>query len=119
MSDYLCKHCESAFVEGIRGQTHICALNGSLVTLNCSTPSTNLTSSSKWFSKQSNGSVLTEVSADERHAIHTSDTNQSTLTIKHVGESDAKVYCCGNDTNPCDQCSVQLRVTGRTLVKNY
>ncbi|XP_056228791.1 uncharacterized protein LOC130166951 [Seriola aureovittata] len=94
------------YISGIHGRAKsICAIKGSSVDLRCSAG--NSTSSNKWYTVEEDGNkyVMTEIPVDgHRVTYNMSDKNQPTLTIKDLRESDAKFYCCSENTGhsyPC------------------
>ncbi|KAE8300515.1 hypothetical protein D5F01_LYC00656 [Larimichthys crocea] len=101
------------YISGVQGRKNsICALKGSSVDLPCSAE--HPTSNIKWYTEQRNF-VLNEVSADgNRVTYNMSEENHTALTIKDVTESDAKFYCCRENTDKPELCGpnrIQLHVT--------
>ncbi|XP_027138455.1 uncharacterized protein LOC113746560 [Larimichthys crocea] len=104
------------YISGVQGGTNsICALKGSSVDLPCSAE--HPTSNIKWYIEHWNGykHVLNEVSADGNRVTYSmSEEHHTTLTIKDVTESDAKFYCCRENTDKPELCGpnrTQLHVT--------
>ncbi|XP_073326891.1 B-cell receptor CD22-like [Pagrus major] len=102
-------------ISGDQGQENIiCALKGSSVDLHCSAQ--HPTTSAKWYTVHRNDSkdVLRKLSTDDnRVTYNVSPESDFTLTIKDLGESDYKKYCCRESTDQPDLCwknSTELRV---------
>ncbi|KAL3996851.1 fibulin 1/2 [Sarotherodon galilaeus] len=101
------------------GETRICALKGSSVDLHCSHQ--HLTSSSKWFTIDWDGSkyVQSELSVDgQRVTYNMSEEKNPALTINVLRESDANTYCCMKTTDSRVLCSlneITLQVVAGTL----
>ncbi|XP_055360928.1 uncharacterized protein LOC114859185 isoform X2 [Betta splendens] len=99
------------YMSGIQAeQKTVCALKGSSVDLSCSAQ--RHTMSQRWYfaHKTTSGCNLTEVNVEGNDKYNTAN---FTLKITNLTESDAKMYCYGDKTNPqsCWENAVNLQVT--------
>lgn len=107
-------------VKGVQAQQKtVCALKESSVDLPCSAE--HPTTTKKWYIIHRNGSGYDqkEVTADRNDTYNMSDKSNFTLTINDLTESDAKFYCCSDNTNnpkKCWQSAINLQVTGTVAV---
>ncbi|XP_049901265.1 uncharacterized protein LOC126390833 [Epinephelus moara] len=103
------------YISGVQGRENsICALKGSSVDLPCSAERP--TSGNKWYTveKEDYSHNTSEVTLDGNRVSHNkTEGSLSTLTIKDLRASDAKVYCCKETTDTPDNCKqseIQLHV---------
>lgn len=94
--------------------------------LSCSAPHSS--ANVKWYivSKSNAEYIYQDVSAHTNHEEFSLSEDKFTLTIRDLTEDKTKSYCCSetipkerpDETDSCEQNSVQLQVIGMFFVKN-